>query len=57
MSKDKESLEVTEMLLKAGADTEHGDQYGETPIYIGMAINCPEVLEVLIKYGADMYAV
>jgi len=57
MSKVQAGLDVTEMLLKAGANTEHGDQFGETPIFIGMSINCPEVIEMLIRYGADMYAV
>ena len=51
------SLYITEMLLSAGADPNVTDRYGVTPLMrAGSLENGSEALELLIRYGADLYA-
>mgnify|MGYP000276209955 CR=1 FL=1 len=52
--------EVMEVLLKAGADIEVSDKYGETPLLLAVdgeiVMENPEVIDALLKAGADVNA-
>ena len=50
------SPEVIRLLLKAGADVNAKDEYGNTPLHPAAAGSTPEVISVLLKAGADVNA-
>ncbi len=46
--------EITETLIRAGADVEQVDQYGWTPLHLAAGAGDVETVEVLIRHGADV---
>lgn len=50
------TLEVCEVLIKAGSRLEVKDRYGNTPLMLSTKNNNPEVFRLLLKYGADIKA-
>jgi ankyrin repeat protein len=47
-------LEIVELLLKNGADTNKSTKYGETPLSIACKYGHLEIVELLLKNGADV---
>ncbi|TMW69746.1 hypothetical protein Poli38472_001902 [Pythium oligandrum] len=46
-------LEMAELLLSAGADVDAEDRDGHTALYYARQIDDPEMIELLLCYGAD----
>ena len=43
--------DVALFAIKNGADVNHADKYGRTPLHLAAAINYPEMVELLIYHG------
>ena len=39
-----------------GADINHQDKYGRTPLHVAAAVDYPEMVEFLLQSGADIEA-
>lgn len=52
-----ESLPITKILLKVGADPNAQNRFGKTALMYAAHMNRPDVMEELLKYKADMKAV
>ena len=50
-------LNLVEILLQYGADTDAPDKYGDTPLICAAKYSCEQVTNVLIDYGANINAV
>jgi ankyrin repeat protein len=49
-------LDITRMLLDAGADPNHRDSQGQTPLMSAVFSKRPEIVEMLLGAGADINA-
>lgn len=52
-----ESLPITNILLKVGADPNAQNRFGKTALMYAAHMNRPDVMEALLKYKADVNAV
>lgn len=48
--------ETVKLLIAAGADIDHKDNWGRTPLRIAVGANSVDVVRVLLKAGADVHA-
>lgn len=50
----QDSAECAELLIKAGANINHTNKYQNTPLHCATTNNNKDVVDVLIKYKADI---
>ncbi len=50
-------LEVSKLLIDAGADVNAKDYFGETPLYHCRTLGLPDVVKLLLEAGADVNVV
>ncbi|MDN5247643.1 MAG: ankyrin repeat domain-containing protein [Wolbachia endosymbiont of Tyrophagus putrescentiae] len=53
---EKGNLEAVRNAIKEGADINHYDKYGLTPLYYSVFFKHYEIVEFLLKSGANIYA-
>ena len=51
---EKESIEIIQRFVKAGADVNASDDIGHTPLHIACIYKRPDVVNFLLKCGADV---
>ena len=54
VSSHERHIDVVDMLLDNGAQTETGDNEGRTPLWLAAAIGHTDVVRALVSAGADV---
>jgi len=50
-------LKLLELLLESRLDVNKKDNKGNSPLAIAITESCPDIVNALIKYGADLYSI
>ena len=47
--------ELADVLLSHGADIDHADSMGRTPLHVAASVNAPDIVKWLVKNGANIH--